>query len=535
MLCRENDADEQRNKYSWSSSVRVMDPTGRSSDRAVNACVSFLFRVLSAAMSRCFVERSGASDGARVIERSLRRYLTVSRMRQPDGPVEDGGCLLLSRLFFLLCSTPPLARKLLHSAIDTDWTGAVNTSSVASSFLDLVQAARPNSSIDEQRHRADARRFLLVGGPWQAGEARSPSASLPRDNPPVRGSVSTNLAVDPASVNSRGGDDALKRRRGSTASLSSQPAAARDSSAGDTLLRLGARLKRLQPALEARQRDTGKASLVNSDERRERGTSRGASASAAAAAVRESGDVSRRRLSPGPAEPLRDVRSGRCMSCQEQAGVLSDRWHDDDEDDGPASGRDPCRSPHDRDTRGEAAASARESARAVNRYPVPQPVLLASSSWRNRGLTPTVRFPAPLGSGIEVVVDCAVSEMNARRQAKKQRVATVNESPARHTGSTNSHKSFSSGTSGSATSKSSACPSSGSSGSSATPSCSPASGAFSASSSAASRSGSESMFPRETYGLTHSSDGRESRVANNSSKDASPSSSSSSRSETESA
>ena len=63
MLCGENDADEQCNKYSWSSSVRVMDPTGRSSDRAVDACVSFLFRVLSAAMSRCFVERSDAIYG----------------------------------------------------------------------------------------------------------------------------------------------------------------------------------------------------------------------------------------------------------------------------------------------------------------------------------------------------------------------------------------------------------------------------------------------------------------------------------------
>ena len=106
MLCRENDADEQRNKYSWSSSVRVMDPTGRSSDRAVDACVSFLFRLLSAAMSRCFVERSDASEGPRVIERSLRRYLIVSRMQQPDGPEEDKGCPLLSRLCFLMCSTP---------------------------------------------------------------------------------------------------------------------------------------------------------------------------------------------------------------------------------------------------------------------------------------------------------------------------------------------------------------------------------------------------------------------------------------------
>jgi len=267
MLCLENNADEQRNKYLWSSSVRVMDPTGRSSDRAVIACVLFLFEVLSAAMIRCVVERSDASDGARVIERSLRRYLTVPRMRQPDGPEEDGGCLFLSCLCFLLCSTPPHASKLLHSAIDIDWTGAVNTSSVASSFLDLAQAARPNSSIEERLHGADARRFLLVRGPHQAGEARSPSASLPRDNPPIRGPLSPKLAVDPASVNSRGGDDALKSRRGSTASLSSRPAAAQDSSSDDALLRLGARLKRLQPALEARQRDTGKASLVNSAER----------------------------------------------------------------------------------------------------------------------------------------------------------------------------------------------------------------------------------------------------------------------------
>jgi len=316
MLCLENNADEQRNKFSWSSSVRVRDPTGRSSDRAVNACVSYLFRVLSAAKRRCFDERSDASEGARVIERSLRRYLTVSRMRQPDGPDEDGACLLLSRLCFLMCSTLPHASKLLHSAIDTDWTGAVNTSSVASSFLHQVQAARTASSIEKRRHGADARCFLLLGGPWQAGEARSPSASLQRDIPPVRGPVSPNLAVDPASVNSRAGDEALKSRRGSTASLSSRPAAARDSSAGDALLRLGARLKRLQPASEARQRDTGKASLVNSDERRERGTSRGASASAAVTAVRKSGDVTRRRPSPGPAEPLRDGRSGRGMSCQ---------------------------------------------------------------------------------------------------------------------------------------------------------------------------------------------------------------------------
>ena len=172
---------------------------------------------------------------------------------------------MLSRLCFLLCSTLTHAITLLHSTIDTDWTGAVNTRSVASSFLDLVQAARPNSSIDERRHGADERRFLLVGGPWHAGEARSPCASPPMDNPPVRGPVSPNLAVDPASVNSRGSDHALKSRRGSTASLSSRPAAAQDSSAGDALLRLGARLKRLQPALEARQRDTGKASLVNSD------------------------------------------------------------------------------------------------------------------------------------------------------------------------------------------------------------------------------------------------------------------------------
>jgi len=101
MLCRENDADEQRNKYSWSSSVRVMDPTGRSSDRAVDACVSFLFQVLSAAMSRCFVERSDASEGARVIERSLRRYLIVPRMQQPDGPEEDGGVSFAFSFMFL--------------------------------------------------------------------------------------------------------------------------------------------------------------------------------------------------------------------------------------------------------------------------------------------------------------------------------------------------------------------------------------------------------------------------------------------------
>jgi len=47
-LCRENHADEQRIKYSWSSYVREMDPNGRSSARAVNACVSFLFQKLSA-------------------------------------------------------------------------------------------------------------------------------------------------------------------------------------------------------------------------------------------------------------------------------------------------------------------------------------------------------------------------------------------------------------------------------------------------------------------------------------------------------
>jgi len=100
MLCRENDADELRNKYSWASSVRVMDPTGRSSDRAVDACVSFLLRGISAEMSHCFVERSDANDAAGVIERSLRRYLTTSRMQQQDGPEEDEGCLLLSRLCF---------------------------------------------------------------------------------------------------------------------------------------------------------------------------------------------------------------------------------------------------------------------------------------------------------------------------------------------------------------------------------------------------------------------------------------------------
>jgi len=184
------------------------------------------------------------------------------------------------------------------------------------------------------------------------------------------------------------------------------------------------------------------------------------------------------------------------MCFQKQAGVLFCRWHEDDEVDGPASGWDARRSPHDQDTRDEAAASARESARAGNRYPVPQPVLLASTSRRSRGVPPTVILPAPLGSGTEVVVDCDVTGMIARREAKKQRVAAVIESPARHTGSTKSHKSLLSVTSGSATSESSACPSSGSSGSSATPSSFPTSGALSASSSAASRSGSERMFPR---------------------------------------
>jgi len=85
------------------------------------------------------------------------------------------------------------------------------------------------------------------------------------------------------------------------------------------------------------------------------------------------------------------------MSFQEQAGVLSGPWHDEDEGDEPASVRDPRRSPHDQDNRGEAAAFARESARAGNRYPVPQPVLLASTTRRNRGLPLTVSFPTPLG------------------------------------------------------------------------------------------------------------------------------------------
>jgi len=185
-------------------------------------------------------------------------------------------------------------------------------------------------------------------------------------------------------------------------------------------------------------------------------------------------------------------------------------------------------------THGVVGGAAVEKAGAARYATPPRSRSSPPTTGRNRGLPPTVSFPAPLGSGIEVVVDCAVTEMNARRLARKQRVAAVSELPERHTGSTNSHKSLSSGTSGSATSKSSACPSSGSSGSSATPSSSSTSGASSASSSAANRSGSESMFPREPYGLTHSSDGWGSRVANNSSKDASPFSSSSSRSETES-
>ena len=152
---------------------------------------------------------------------------------------------MISRLCFLMCSTPPHASKLLHGAIDTDETGAVNTSSVASSFLDLVQAARGNSSIDKRRHGLDARRFVPVGGPWQAAEAPRRSESFPRDTSLVRGPVSPNIAVDPASVNSRGNKVALKSRRGSTASLSNQPADARTFSAYDPLLRLGARLKRL--------------------------------------------------------------------------------------------------------------------------------------------------------------------------------------------------------------------------------------------------------------------------------------------------
>jgi len=45
---------------------------------------------------------------------------------------------------FLVVLYTATREQALHSAIDTDWTGAVNTSSVASSFLDLVQAARPN-------------------------------------------------------------------------------------------------------------------------------------------------------------------------------------------------------------------------------------------------------------------------------------------------------------------------------------------------------------------------------------------------------
>jgi len=119
-------------------------------------------------------------------------------------------------------------------------------------------------------------------------------------------------------------------------------------------------------------------------------------------------------------------------------------------------------------THGVVGGAAVEKAGAARYATPPRGRSSPPTTGRNRGLPPTVSFPAPLGSGIEVVVDCAVTEMNARRLARKQRVAVVNELPARHTGSTNSQKSLSSGTSGSASFKWSACPSSGNSGSSAT-------------------------------------------------------------------
>ena len=256
MLSNVEEGHHRRDKHTWASSLRVLDPCRRPNDStSADSCVSFLFRVLSKAISRGFVEHGKEEDNARVVEKSLLRYVTVAPMQLPDRPRVDGGCMLISFLCFLTCSSPQHARKLLQDATELDWTGVRSPGAVACSILDLVQAKK-RSSAENLRRAAAARRLLLSGGPWCSGEDTSDASAMMKTPLSVGAAVTpyAGAVTDPSLA-----VQLVDGGRARTTATARTPNKEPNASPGDALSSLGARLKRLKPILEAGRRDSSAA------------------------------------------------------------------------------------------------------------------------------------------------------------------------------------------------------------------------------------------------------------------------------------
>jgi len=79
MLSNVEEGHHRRDKHTWAFSLRLLDPCRRPNDStSADSCVSFLFRVLSKAIRRGFVEHGKEQDNARVVKKSLLRYVTVA-------------------------------------------------------------------------------------------------------------------------------------------------------------------------------------------------------------------------------------------------------------------------------------------------------------------------------------------------------------------------------------------------------------------------------------------------------------------------
>jgi len=256
MLSNVKKGHRRRDKHTWAFSLRLLDPCRRPKDStSADSCVSFLFCVLSKEIRRGFVEHVKEEDNARVVEKSLLRYVTVARMQLPDRPRVDGAFLLFSFLCFLTCSSPQHARKLLKDATELDWTGVRSPGAVACNILDLVQAKK-RSSAENLRRAAAARRLLLSGGPWCSGEDTSRAFSI------MKTALSVGAAVTPYAGAVTGPSLAVKLvdgGRARTTATARTPNKEPNASPGDAVSGRGARLKRLKPIIDAGRCDSSAA------------------------------------------------------------------------------------------------------------------------------------------------------------------------------------------------------------------------------------------------------------------------------------